>query len=530
MPDTTRRARLSALTNTLIVAGGYLLSRVLGLLREVIISNQFGTLPELDSFRATFAIVDLIYIVIAGGALGTTFIPVFAGMLGQQRRDDAWRLASAILNLALVGLIVTCVLVGLLADPIVAMTVGSGFAPAARALTVDLLRLMLIQPLLLGVGGLAKAVLEAHDRFGVPAFGANLYNIGIIIGALLSPWLGVYGLVVGVDLGALAFLLIQIPALRGLGVAYVRRAWADVAGVAQVLAMLGPRLFGQAVWQINLIAVASFASLLGAGAVAANGYALQLMMLPHGLLALSVGTVIFPQLARLHADGDHTALQQQAVQALRGVLFVALPASALLAGLATPVVRLLFERGAFDSASTALTSSALIFYMLGLAAFTASEIVVRTFYAMQDTRTPVAVGCVAVLVNLALGLLLVRSGYGLPGLAYAFSVANLIEMVLLLVALFQRIGDPGRDFWGSLAYMSLSALVALVAVLVIRNQSASWLPTVSAAYPYQWPVAFPALALWTAATGAIGAALYAALAWALRIPELRHMVARVRRR
>lgn len=530
MPETTRRARIGALTNTLIVAVGYLLSRVLGLLREVIISSQFGTLPELDAFRATFAIVDLIYLVVAGGALGTAFIPVFAGMLGQQRRDAAWELASATLNLALAGLIAACLLVALLAEPIVALTVGSGFGPESRALTVDLLRLMLIQPLLLGVGGIAKAVLEAHDRFGVPALGANLYNVGIICGALLAPWLGVYGLVAGVNAGALAFLVAQIPALRSLGGSYARRAWAAAEGGRQVLGLLGPRLFGQAVWQINLIAVASFASLLGAGAVAANGYALQLMMLPHGLLALSVGTVIFPQLARLHADGAHAELRRQALGALRGVLFVALPASALFAALAAPVVRILFERGAFDSGSTALTASALVCYMVGLAAFTASEIAVRTFYAMQDTRTPVAVGCAAVLVNIALGLLAVRGGLGLPGLALAFSAANIVEAALLAAALFRRLGDPGRDFWGGLAYMSLSACASLVVVLVIRGWSARWLPEISAAHTYRWPAAFPALALWTAAAGGIGAAIYAALAWALRLPELRLLAARIRRR
>ncbi|MDZ4718476.1 MAG: murein biosynthesis integral membrane protein MurJ [Roseiflexaceae bacterium] len=527
-PVATARLRIGTLTNTLMVAGGYLLSRVLGLARDVIISNQFGTSAQLDAFRATFGVIDMIYIVIAGGALGSAFIPVFAGMLAD-RRDDAWRLASAILNLALIGLISASVLVGIFAEPIVASTVGRGFSAETRALTVDLLRLTLIQPLLLGIGGLAKATLESFDRFGIPALGANLYNLGIIGGALLAPWLGVYGLVLGVAFGAVLFLAIQIPSLVRIGARYTRRAWIDTAGVRQIGRLIGPRLFGQAVWQINLIAVASFASLAGPGAVAANGYALQLMLLPHGLLALSVGTVIFPQLARLNADGDHAGFREQAMRALRAVLFVAIPASAILGVLATPVVRLLFERGAFTAESTALTTQVLDFYLFGLVAFTASEILVRTFYAMQDTRTPVIIGCVAVLVNIGLGYTFLHNGAGLGGLAFAFSIANTIEAMLLTIMLRNRIGGFGRNFWRALAFMLISGVCCLSSLFIVRTWSGARIPFISPNAIYHWPQDFPALALWTVSVGGFGAAIYAGLTVIFRVPELRGFIDRIRR-
>lgn len=528
-PGISTRRRIGTLANALIVAGGYLLSRILGLVRDVIISNQFGTSAQLDAFRATFGVIDMIYIVVAGGALGTAFIPVFAGMLSEQR-DAAWRLASAVLNLALLGLVAASLLVGIFAEPIVALTVGSGFDAPTRALTVDLLRFTLIQPLLLGIGGLAKATLESFERFGIPALGANLYNLGIIGGALLSPWLGVYGLAFGIVVGAALFLIIQIPSLLQLGAHYTMRAWLDTTGVRQVARLIGPRLFGQAVWQINLIAVASFASLASPGSVAANGYALQLMLLPHGLLALSVGTVIFPQLARLHANGEHTAFREQALSALRAVLFVAIPASAILGVLATPVVRLLFERGAFTAESTALTTQALDFYMFGLAAFTASEILVRTFYAMQDTRTPVAVGCIAVVVNIGLGYLFLRNGGGLGGLAFAFSIANTIEALLLAITLGRRIGGFGRDFWRACAFMLVSGLVCLSILFVLRTWSMGQIPAISPRAVYRWPEDFLGLAVWTAGVGSIGAGLYAGLTILFRVPELRGLINRVRRR
>ena len=187
-------------------------------------------------------------------------------------------------------------------------------------------------------------------------------------------------------------------------------------GVAQVGRLLGPRLFGQSAWQIGLLALASFASQLGEGAVTASAAALQLMMLPHGLIALSLGTVIFPQLARYHAAGDIAALRRVALGALRQVLFLALPAAAILGCLSVPIVRALFERGRFTAASTGLTAEAFNFYAFGLAAFAAAEILVRTFYAMHDTRTPVFVGILAVATNIVLGWGLLLLGAGLEGL------------------------------------------------------------------------------------------------------------------
>jgi putative peptidoglycan lipid II flippase len=514
-------ARLGPFLNTIIVAGGYMLSRVLGLGREVIISAQFGTRPELDAYRATFGILDLIYLVIAGGALGSAFIPIFSGFLTEERQEDAWRLASDILNLVLVALLVACVLIALLADPLVAWTIGSGFDEQKRALTAHMLRLLLIQPVLLGVAGLAKATLESFDRFTLPVIGANLYNVGIIGGALLAPWLGVDGLVWGVLAGAALFLLVELPGLRGVGARYTPSLRLDTPGVRQVGRLIGPRLFGQAVWQINMIVIASFASLLGSGAVAANGYALQLMLLPHGLIALSLGTVIFPQLARAYAAGDQSEVGRLAFGATRQVLFLALPAAIIMGLLGAPIVRALFERGQFNADSTALTSQALIFYAFGLAAFAAAEILVRTFYAMRDTRTPVLVGMIAVGANIALGWALVTQGAGLAGLAIAFSAANTLEAFLLLLLLGRRLGGIDGRFWQATGGMLLAVLCCGAALLALRLASVSRLPFVAPGGPYTWRSDLLPLLLWLAAAVALAMLVYAAVAALLGVPETR---------
>jgi putative peptidoglycan lipid II flippase len=547
----SRRVGFGPILNTAIVAGGYLLSRVLGLGRDVIISARFGTASELDAYRAAFGILDLIYLVVAGGALGSAFIPVFAGLLAEHREDDAWRLASAVLRWALLGLLVACGLIALLAGPLVAATVGSGFDPVKQALTAQILRLLLIQPVLLGLGGLAKATLESFDRFSLPAIGSNLYNVGIIGGALLAPWLGIDGLVWGVIAGAALFLLVQLPGLRGVGARYLPlktpnypdtttprnvfdlRAfmswWLDTPGLGRVGRLLAPRLFGQSAWQINMIAIASFASLLGTGAVAANGYALQLMLLPHGLVALSLGTVVFPRLARHYAAGEIQALRAVAVEALRGVLFLALPAAALLAALGLPLVRLLYQRGAFDALSAALTARALGFYALGLAAFAASEILVRAFYAMQDTRTPVYVGVGAVLLNIGLGWALLRSRPDLGTLALAFSVANTAEALALLWLLGSRLGGLGAGFARGLLAMLLAALAMAGALLGLLWLSAPSLPFLQPGDSYHWPSDFLPLVLWLSVAGPVGALAYGVVAALLRLPEIGAVLGRLGR-
>lgn len=543
--------RSRAILNTLIVAAGYLLSRVLGLARDIIISAQFGTSPALDAYRAAFTIPDLLYLVVAGGALGSAFIPVFSEHLGRGDEEAAWRLASGVLNLALVGLAAGCALVALLAEPLVALTVGRGFDREQQALTADLMRLLLIQPALLGLGGLAKAALESFDRFTLPAVGSNLYNLGIIAGALLlAPWLGIYGLVWGVIAGAALFLAVQLPGLSQIGARYLlstkgtkesheghegkdmnlralRGSSILAPGVGRVLRLLGPRLIGQSVWQLNFIAIASFASTLGAGAVAANAYAFQLMVLPHGLIALSLGTVLFPQLARHYAAGDMGALRSTTAGGVRNVLFLALPASALLAVLALQVLRLLFLRGAFDAASAALTAAVLAAYALGLWAFAAAEIPVRAFYAMQDTRTPVAVALGAVALNIGLAWGLLRLQLGVAGLGLAFSAANVFEATTLLLLLSRRLGGLGAGFGRASAGMALATLAFGAALAGLLAVSQGPLPLLRAGDVYRWPEDFLPLALWVAAATALAALVYAGATTALGLQEPRALLRRL---
>jgi putative peptidoglycan lipid II flippase len=253
------------------------------------------------------------------------------------------------------------------------------------------------------------------------------------------------------------------------------------------------------------------------------------MLLPHGLIALSLGTVIFPQLARAHAAGDHSEVRQIALGATRQVLFLALPASVIFGLLGVPIVRALFERGQFTAESTAITSEALIFYAFGLAAFAAAEILVRTFYATRDTRTPVLVGVVAVVANVALGWALIKLGAGLDGLAIAFSTANTIEAALLLLLLGRRLGGIGGGFWRAAGGMLLAALCCGAVLLALRIASAGMLPFIAASSAYSWRADFVPLLLWLAAAAGLGLLVYGGVAALLGVEEMHLAWERVRR-
>ncbi len=437
------------LINTAIVALGYLLSRLLGVIRDIFITAQFGTAPVVDAYRAAFAIPDLLYLVIAGGALGTALIPVFQQRKSTSTAAEAWQLANSVITIALPLLVGAATIALIWAEPLVQMTTARGFTPELQLQTAHLMRMLLIQPILLGIGGIFKALLESHDNFATPTLGANLYNIGIIAGAaILAPWFGIDGVVYGVIIGAVAFLAVQVAPLRRLGWQYQSHIqWAS-PDLREIARLLLPRLFGQSIWQINLTVMIAIASTFGVGAVAASGYALQVMLLPHGLIGLSVGTVVFPLLARLYAEGHTEQFVTRANQALQSVLVVTVPAAFVLWSGAPAIVKVLYQRGSFDTESLLLTIAAVQGYALGLAGFSVAEIAVRIWFARKDTRTPVIIGAITVAANVAGGWWLTRTGSQLAQLQMltsVFSVTNLLEGAFLVGVLYMR--QPGITIW-----------------------------------------------------------------------------------
>ena len=464
----TQLARAAAL-----VIGAYVLSRVLGLGREIIIGREFGTTRELDVYLTAFRIPDLIFQLIAGGALGSAFIPTFTGYLAHSRETDAWRLASSIVNLVLVVLTASAVLAALLA-PWLVSGIAPGFTPEERALTVQLMRTMLVSPVVFGVSGVVMGILNSYQHFLLPALAPAVYNLCIIGGAaLLAPRMGVFGLAAGVVAGSFMHLAIQIPQLVRQGASY--RPVIDLAhpGVREVGRLMLPRVLGLATVQVNFVVNTFLASRLLEGSLAALNYAWLLMLLPQGIFAMGIATAVFPTFSDLAARGRREELRSTLSGTLRLILFLSIPSAVALIVLREPLVRLLLERGRFDPSSTQAVAWALQFYALGLVAHSALEILTRGFYSMHDTRTPVAIGVGAMILNIILSLVLIeplRHG----GLALANSLATIVETVLLLMIIRGRLGGfDNSTLVRSAAKTGLAATVMGVAILWFTTWTAT---------------------------------------------------------
>ena len=530
-----RRAQSGALRNSLIVMGGFVLSRVIGLLREAITSYSFGTSPDYGAYVLAFRITDLLYLVFIGGALGSSFIPVFIEAWERNGQARAWRVASAVVTWALLLLTLASAALFALVPWIVGLLYSG---PDVSAATLDLIaalsRLFLLSPLLLGLGGLAMAALNARDRFALPALAPSIYNLGIIGGALIGqavPGLGIWGMAWGVVGGALLYLLVQIPGLWAIGMRLRLELGRDLAELGQVARQMGPRVLGQAAAHVSAAATLALATQLPAGVAkaAALNYAFQLMLLPYGVFSLSLSQVAFPRLARLVAEGRRDELAADVRRTLGTILWLTLPATAALLVLGLPAARALFQRGAFDATSLSYTVSALSGYALALPAFAASEILIRTFYAMQRTWTPVIVGLLQVGLNLALGATLLRAGNDVAALALAFSLANNLEALLLLVLLGAALPGIWRDWplWRTLAASAVASLVLGAALLAFSTASRGLVPALAAEHAYVWTSDLPALLAWLACAGLLGTVLYLALTALLGAAPARAVLRRI---
>ena len=455
-----------------IVAGGFIASRLLGLLRSVAIAEAFGTEPELGAYWVAFRLPDTIFQLLAGATLSAAFIPTFSRVVLRESEDEGWWLASSVLNLIAIATFVAAA-IGFLLAPLVVPLLAPGLGEASgreaelSALAVELTRLMLISPLLFGISGMLTGILNARQHFLAPAIAPLLYNLGIIFGALvLAERWGVHGLAWGVVIGASGHLLVQLPALRSVGMRWRPAVDVTSSGVREVLRLMGPRVIGLAAAQVNLVVVIFFASFISDEAISAINFAFLVMLLPVGVIGMAISTAAFPQLSQQAAREDLAGLRSSLDAALRMILFLAIPASAGLVLLAQPGVRLLLQRGAFDEASTSLVVAALTIYAVAVWAHAAIEILSRGFYALSDTRTPVTFALVGMLINVALCAALVGP-LGIRGLAAAASVAAIVELLLLLHALRTRIEGFDASAVTASAWRTLLATLVMALTLIL---------------------------------------------------------------
>ncbi|GAB4556434.1 MAG: murein biosynthesis integral membrane protein MurJ [Anaerolineae bacterium] len=432
-----------------VIALSFVFSGVLGLLRGVIIGAVFGAGSLLDAFYAAYRLPEMLFTLVAGGALGSAFIPIFNRFLSNGDESAAWRVARA--TLTCVTLIATFIslITAIFAFPIVDRLLIPAADPAQKLLTADLMRIMLITVAIFSASGLLMAILNANQRFLAPALAPSMNNIGLMAGALLlSPSMGIYGLAWGAVVGAILHLAVQLPALRAYRGQLRPSLDLRAAGLGEILRLMLPRLIGAAAVQLNFVVNTILASDMTDGSLSALSVAFTLMFVVLGVVAQSAGTAIFPTLSTFAARGETENFRNTLAGALRGVLFISLPATVGLILLSQPLIATLFERGEWDAFDTTATAWALSFFALGLAAFSLQELLARAFYALRDTLTPVAIAVGGMILNVALSLSLISvvrgevAGQGPHGgLALANALATMIESAILWVLLRRKIGS-----------------------------------------------------------------------------------------
>jgi len=531
-PRSLARAALS-------VGAIYVVGSLIGFVQRVVVTSQFGAGAEYDAFNTAFRIPDLLYSLFASGALASAFIPVYMTHLAQERRRAAWRLVRAVAALVFAVLSVFAVAAGALAPLLIRAVIAPGFSPAQVELTASLMRIMLVATVIFGVSGLLMGVLQSNGAFIAPALAPWLYNLGIIFGALVLRGWGAYGLATGVVAGAVLHLAIQLPALvrvwrasqpatdtespaapaphpSSSNTQYAMRntqhATSDLrADVRQVVRLMLPRMVGLGAVQINFIVNTNLASGMGEGAVSALAIAFAVMLLPQVAIAQAMATVLFPAISAHAARGERDEFARLVARAIGMVFMLSLPASIGLILLGQPLIRLLFERGAFDWQDTQAVSFALIWYGAGLAGHSVLEVVTRGYYALKDTTRPVVLGVAGMTLNVILSLWLTgvfRAAGVFPfgGLALANTIATAIETAVLLGLLAARV--PELSVSRMLAAAGRSALAALGMGLGLWL----WLSALGDG-PLATVLAVPA-----------AAAAYFALAWLARSEEARDVV------
>jgi putative peptidoglycan lipid II flippase len=512
----TRGAGRRIARAAVILLGGFVASRLVGLLRDVVVYGQFGATGESDVYFAAFRIPDLIFNLVAGGALGSAIVPIFAEYRSGQTAARTARLAANVFNA--VGVVaVLGALLGILFTPVLVPFLGPGFSPEQQAQLAVLVRILLLQPVFFGLGEVVTRYLNVYGHFATPALAPTLYNLCIIGAALLlGPSLGTIGLAAGVVAGALVYLLVQLPAARGTGFRWKATLDLHDPGLRRIGPLMLPRLVDRGAVQVGFFLTTRLASFLPDGRFAALNLAWTLMMLPLGTVAISTANAAFPVLSEQAARGERKPLAATVRRTLSSILFLMVPAAIGLALVGLPLVEAVFVRGQFTQRSAVWTAVALAIYALGLPAHGAIEVLARCYYALQDTRTPVTLSVVAMTVNVALAALLLHP-LGYAGIAGAMTVSASLEAVALFVVLSRRLdGLAGGPLAGSLSRTLLAGTVMAAA-------------TGSVVLASRLSLGLPPLVVLVLAAGA-GGLSYAGAAYLLRSPELLDLLGLIRRR
>ena len=495
----------------------FLLSRVLGYVRTIAIAGSVPEVGDLGPFYAAFRIPDLLFQLVAAGALSSALIPVVASLFATKEEARAWRVVSTVATIVIAILAVLSALVLLVAPQLVAF-ITPGFDAAELAETTELTRIMVLAPLFLAAGAVATSALNANNRFGAAALAPLVYNLAIIGAALwLAPTMGTTGLAVGVVIGAVGHVLVQVPGLVRLGARLRPRLDLGDSQARLALLLMVPRAIGLGATQLVFVVMTSLASTLGDEALPVFNFAFAVLQIPIGVIGVPLGIVLLPSLSREAAQGATEGFTRLLTRGVAILVFVMLGIGALGMVVAEDVVRMLFGVADLSESAIEATGLALAVFLAGLCAHSVIAVLARAFYALKDTKTPVLAALGAVVANVVLANVLVGP-FGLNGLAAAIAISAWLETLVLVVLLRGRVPAYGEGV-RYVAWVLARSLVAAGAGAVV-----AWLVHQALLGAWGEDPGFALVFVRTALATLAGGLVILAGALALRITELRTIV------
>ena len=444
-------------------------SRITGLVREIVLAALFGAGQIFDAFRIAFLIPNLTRDLFAEGALSSAFVPIFTEYLSTKSKEEAARLASLVAS-SIIVIVGTICLLGAIFSEALVLLIAPGFQadPEKFALAVGMTRIMFPFLLLVALAAQAMGILNACNRFGVPATASTMFNIvsltaGLLLGKVLGPRLGIpeiHGMAYGVVIGGAAQLLWQVPSLHRAGFRFRFSIDWSHPGVRRIFLLMGPAILGNAAVQINVTVNNNLASRLGDGPVSWLGYAFRFMQLPIGIFGYAIASATLPAISRSATANDIPKFRETLSRSLGLVFLLTVPSAVGLAVLGDPIIAAIYQLGEFTSEDTRQTAQALACYAIGLAGYAAAKVLNPAFYALGDARTPMAISLFSVLINFGVAYSAVQfAGFGHAGLALSTSSVAIFSSVALFIIMRNRIGGIyGRNLWRSFSRVTLASI------------------------------------------------------------------------
>lgn len=432
-----------AKTATIVLMMIILTSKITGFFRDIVLAQTFGAGKITDAYLTALNIPVVLFDGISA-ALGTTFIPIYFKIKSSKGQDEVNKFTSNILNIVIIISFVF-VLLGIIFAPYIVKIFAVGFKGDVFDLTVSYSKILIFSMIFIAINGLISSYLVASGNVYISGAITIPFNIFVIVSIIFAATTESYAMVYGTLIAYIAQLLFQIPLLIKKGYKHKLTINLKDENIKQILFLVIPVFLGSYINQINAVVNRTLASTLDSGSITALNYANKLNMFAVGVIAVAISTIMYPILSKLASEGNKKLFKRNLSKSINMIVIIMLPIMVIMTTFSNEIVKILFEEGSFNSHDTYLTSTALFFYSIGILAYALKELLAKSFYSLQDTKTPVRNATISVVINIIFSIILVRV-MGIGGLALASTISATVTTILLLISLRKKIGKIGFSY------------------------------------------------------------------------------------